>query len=1421
MFMDCLIGSNNLTFAADKIRTASTSTNGILNPQIDVGNEVYVQHDENNNNVYDLKKDNSGTTTIYKLIFPKFTANKGWRREGFLDDNREYRSVESTDENGETVKTNVIVPWGATGPDDYIPVKADEKYFIKTYGVGGIKTDSTETPYIWYTPVLFLDDANNKIADMLTNTMSASKKGVIIEVPENATKMHITMYNNQGFTLQKELNVSNEEFDKLTINRENFEKQLKENYESYKTNQTLLREPDKGYITFVNDDIRPCIDIVADIFTEKKVPLVIAAMPDSFMENSSRQTETRLQSVQRLMTVGSELMAHNGLVLTEEGFSDYNTMFSIFVRTKQIFNNYGFDVNGIILSGGTGQVVGRAESEEWCTSIYGYSDLYGTKYTHEGIALGSAYYHYRGGLGNYKNDMEKMKAAIDDTIANKNWSVFYFHDFSEISEENLKELIDYAKSKSSDELEIATYKQIYDKLAVREQDRIKEIKNGNGVVTFTMDDAYKDAYTIVKDKFDKYGFKGSVAVRKDYVQKGTAGNASYLSESEIKELYDSGWEIIPHGLDSGINQKGQSLFIMPSEEGHISHSGFTLEQELVEGKSYVESIIGRGNVKGFAIPNLSTRSEYIPIMKKWYKYALGTCDEENDFVNDRIQIRTLLPISNQPDNEAETLFNKMKSEIDEAIYLGKKINIYFHLTDTFTKQINWSNYDCNEQALDKILAYVYEKQKEGVLDVKLPCETYCDDTPLPEVKSTVYYVSADGTGDGLSEKTPMSYEDANKKKFLSGDIILFKKGDTFYGSFNPYIMKANDKVTTISAYGEGPLPVISGYKIADNIKSWELYSDGIYKIDLTNTDNFNGMKTTDANSVNIGFMEDKNGVKYYNKKDALTSLIEENDFYCDTQYLYVKSAQNPYSKLGSLKLATKTNLVSLSSNLKLSNLNIKGTGAHGVIYAGTDIDNAIISDNIIEDIGGSYLNGTTRYGNGIEFYGTNASNITVERNIIKNVYDVGFTMQGTAGSGKDVEVKHNLFVANTQDSEIWESGSATGINGYQFSENVSVNQGRGWGYEARPDKYVSAHILFWGYVIENTDIYFHNNFVYNPIRIYFIEQTNKTNIFFKEQNLIKSDYNTYYMNNSATIFRDSYKIGEKDTFIAEYKDKDTHSTFNLLEDLNGDDNRYEDPIVKSALSATEVYDVFKLFGVTVDRQPELVLDPEPVATEQPDIVATEQPDIVATKQPDIVATKQPDIVATEQPDIVATEQPDIIATEQPDIVATKQPESVATEQSYAAKPIEDETPNDLAERITTTTTIKKRKGAGNYEVIIYVKDGDKVIKKSVEKFCIYNKLKAKSLITSEASSKAKVGNKIKLTAKATGGGGSYQYKFAYKYKTGKYKIISKYGTKPYTYWVPNKAGTYTLRVTVYDKITKKNATYTKKYDTRVKRSEPT
>lgn len=255
-----------------------------------------------------------------------------------------------------------------------------------------------------------------------------------------------------------------------------------------------------------------------------------------------------------------------------------------------------------------------------------------------------------------------------------------------------------------------------------------------------------------------------------------------------------------------------------------------------------------------------------------------------------------------------------------------------------------------------------------------------------------------------------------------------------------------------------------------------------------------------------------------------------------------------------------------------------------MVGSDTSIENVEISKNIIEDIGGSYLKGTTRYGNGIEFYGTNASNVVVKNNIIRNVYDVGFTMQGTQGSGSNVVVRDNVFVNNSQDSEIWESGSATGIKSYEFTNNISSNQGRGWGYDARPDQYVAAHILFWQYLIEDTDINFHHNIVYNPRRLYFAEQTNGTNIYFKEKDYIKSDYNTYLCTDETKIFRDNYTIAEKDNFIAEYK-KDVNSTFSLIE--------VDEDIIETAVTSNESKIIKKLFGVEEEEEPED--EPEEVA----------------------------------------------------------------------------------------------------------------------------------------------------------------------------------------------------------------------------------
>ena len=315
------------------INTQASSEFQSLNPVIEVGDKIYVQHGQVSENqlipdVYELQKSGTGMTTIYEVILPEFTANKAWTITG------EYMDNVVTRDSGE------LVLHSATAPDKYIPVQAGEEYFLRTYGVGYVKTADGVVYY--YTPVLFLDDNNQVIDYALKDMHSDSKDGVTVTVPAGATRMHLTMYGNQSFTIQKVLNVTDEEFDALVIDKEALVDEVNAKYEEYKKDPTLYKRLDKAYITFVNDDTRWQMDQYADLFIDKNIPLVLATVPEALIENNSDQTETRLEVVRCVVNAGGEVIAHNGEPLTQEGFSDYGTMYSFFVRTKQLFNYYGF-----------------------------------------------------------------------------------------------------------------------------------------------------------------------------------------------------------------------------------------------------------------------------------------------------------------------------------------------------------------------------------------------------------------------------------------------------------------------------------------------------------------------------------------------------------------------------------------------------------------------------------------------------------------------------------------------------------------------------------------------------------------------------------------------------------------------------------------------------------------------------------------------------------------------------------------------------------------------------------------------------------------------------------------------------------------------------------------------------------------------
>ena len=409
----------------------------------------------------------------------------------------------------------------------------------------------------------------------------------------------------------------------------------------------------------------------------------------------------------------------------------------------------------------------------------------------------------------------------------------------------------------------------------------------------------------------------------------------------------------------------------------------------------------------------------------------------------------------------------------------------------------------------------------------------------------VFYISKDGVSeDGTDINNPMSLDTAKKKKYKGGDKILFKRGDIFYGQVSFSISATEDNPVLISSYGEGKNPIISVAKIINNPDAWSYYDDNIFKIDLTDKNNFEGYEETDSDSCDIGFFTTDDGSIWGNRRENLDALQSENDFYCDGKYFYIKSTQNPTKSLGKMKLATKKDLLALYNYTDVSNLTLEYTSSNAIVKRSYPIYNVYLHDCIINFIGGSFQRGTnSRYGNAIEFLG-GSSNIIIENNLIKNVYDAGITLQGSTDSWNNISIRNNIIINACYSFELWASENSKGMNNIEIYNNITINQGKGWAQEVRPNPYNSANYVFYSYGEDaNMDINIHDNEYYNSERLYYIlystkdkftaEVNNKNNIFY-----IQND--TYAVNSEQYNNLEEYLHTEYNT--------DQNSTFNYLSD---------------------------------------------------------------------------------------------------------------------------------------------------------------------------------------------------------------------------------------------------------------------------------
>ena len=352
----------------------------------------------------------------------------------------------------------------------------------------------------------------------------------------------------------------------------------------------------------------------------------------------------------------------------------------------------------------------------------------------------------------------------------------------------------------------------------------------------------------------------------------------------------------------------------------------------------------------------------------------------------------------------------------------------------------------------------------------------------------VYYLAADGSddADGRTEATAWRTTAKLSSSLPAGAEARLRRGDVFYGPIRVKGGKTKDRPTSITAFGEGPNPEISLYKIAvPETGRWERVAENLWSIDLCDPANTFGNPQLDGN---IGFLlvdGTIHGEKLFG--DALPS--RQWEFKDDYRKLTVWSRENPALMSKDIRFAPCVHGIRFVKNLAISHLTVRGTGGHGVCGTG---ENVTIRDCTFAEIGGSVLKSyrikNVRYGNGVECW-SDSINILVERCVFRDIYDVAFTMQGPSPrrSWENIHMRDCEVSRCTQAFEIWTQKCRPGIGmkNCSFVRNRCVDTGYCWGYDTRPNKNVSAPLLLYLTETDVCDILVEGN-TFNNNRQYLI-----------------------------------------------------------------------------------------------------------------------------------------------------------------------------------------------------------------------------------------------------------------------------------------------------------------------------------------------
>ena len=404
-----------------------------------------------------------------------------------------------------------------------------------------------------------------------------------------------------------------------------------------------------------------------------------------------------------------------------------------------------------------------------------------------------------------------------------------------------------------------------------------------------------------------------------------------------------------------------------------------------------------------------------------------------------------------------------------------------------------------------------------------------------------YYVDAiagSDTGSGRSEGYAWkSVLKVNRSKFAAGDRILFRRGATWRENLVVPSSGSPGKPIVFGAYGHGAKPQILGSLDKSSANEWAPDTGNIWK----SVAKFN----SDVGSL---IFDHENSIGW--KRDTKAAVSAQGDFWFNASdgLVYLYSERNPGSYYSHIEVVTLVGphptpttaniAVSGKSYVTIQNLDIRYAGSMAVSLI-SDVEGITVENCDISYIGGSYLSGTLRAGNGIQAW-NGGTDIAVRYCTFDQIYDAAMSPQGEGTyTFKRARFYYNVVKRSAYSFEFWINDATSSADSVFFENNTCIDGG-GWSAPQRKDGNVAAHIKCYGSSGTLSNIFFRNNIFYRSVTSCLYFDTYWTDAM---RAAVTIDYNCFYQP-AGTMIKWKYGSNYSMSQFTAYQSatgKDAHS----------------------------------------------------------------------------------------------------------------------------------------------------------------------------------------------------------------------------------------------------------------------------------------